>query len=112
MRRCAWEHKAVDTVRWQSEDVMKLYEFGPTRSLRVRWTLQELGVPFESVIVNLTAGEHLSPEFLKINPAAKLPVLIDGDNVITESVAIVLYLAEKYPEKKLAPTDIRGRAQL
>jgi glutathione S-transferase len=91
---------------------MKLYEFGPTRSLRARWTLQELGVPFESVIVNLTAGEHISPEFLKINPAAKLPALVDGDNVITESVAIVLYLAEKYPEKKLAPTDIRGRAQL
>jgi len=42
---------------------MKLYEFAPTRSIRVRWTLQELGVPFESVTVNMMAGEHKSPAF-------------------------------------------------
>ena len=45
---------------------MKLYEFGPTRSIRVRWTLQELGVDFEPIRVNLLAGEHRRPEFLKI----------------------------------------------
>ena len=70
---------------------MKLYEFAPTRSIRVRWTLQELGVDFEAVTVDLLAGEHRSPAFLKINPAGKLPVLVDGDMVLTESVAIVLY---------------------
>lgn len=90
---------------------MRLYEFGPTRALRVRWTLQELGVDFEAVSVNLPAGENLSPEFLKLNPAAKLPVLVDGDQVLTESAAIVLYLAEKYPEGNLLPTDLRERAQ-
>src|SRR3954452_5865788 len=94
------------------EAPMKLYEFGPTRSIRVRWTLQELGVPFESVPVNLLAGEHRRPEFLKINPAGKLPVLVDGDLVLTESVAIVLYLADKYPEKGLIPTALEQRAQL
>jgi glutathione S-transferase len=94
------------------EASMKLYEFAPTRSIRVRWTLQELGVEFESIIVNLVAGEHRSPEFLKINPAGKLPVLVDGDVVLTESVAIVLYLAEKYPLKGLIPTDLRQRAQV
>ena len=73
---------------------MKLYEFAPTRSIRVRWTLQELGVDFETITVDLLAGEHRSPAFLKINPAGKLPVLVDGDMVLTESVAIVLYLAE------------------
>ncbi len=78
---------------------MKLYEFGPTRSIRVRWTLQELGVPFEAITVNVMAGEHRSPEFLQLNPAGKLPVLVDGDFVLTESIAAVLYLAEKYPEK-------------
>ena len=72
---------------------MKLYEFAPTRSIRVRWTLQELGVDFEAITVNLLAGEHRSPAFLKINPAGKLPVLVDGDVVLTESVVIVLYLA-------------------
>ena len=91
---------------------MKLYEFGPTRSIRVRWTLQELGVDFAPVRVNLLAGEHQRPEFLKINPTGKIPVLIDGDVVLTESVAIVLYLAEKYSDKGLIPTDLKERAQV
>ena len=91
---------------------MKLYEFGPTRSMRVRWTLQELGADFESVRVNLVAGEHRRPEFLEINPAAKIPVLVDGDLVLTESVAIVLYLAEKYSDKGLLPTELNERAQV
>jgi glutathione S-transferase len=91
---------------------MKLYEFGPTRSIRARWALQELGVDFEPIRVNLLAGEHQQPEFLKINPAGKLPVLVDGDLVLTESVAIVLYLAEKYSGKGLLPTDLRQRAQV
>ena len=91
---------------------MRLYEFGPTRSIRVRWTLQELGIPFESVTVDLTKGEHLMPEFLALNPGAKLPVLVDGELTLTESVAIVLYLADKYPDKGLAPTSLAGRAEL
>jgi glutathione S-transferase len=91
---------------------MKLYEFGPTRSIRVRWMLQELGVDFESVRVNLLAGEQRRPEFLKINPAGKIPVLVDGDLVLTESVAIVLYLAEKYSDKTLLPTEVNERAQV
>jgi glutathione S-transferase len=94
------------------EAAMRLYEFAPTRSIRVRWTLQELGVEFEAVSVDLTRGEHRSPEFLKLNPAGKLPVLVDGERVLTESVAIVLYLAEKHPEKGLLPTDPWERAQL
>src|SRR5947199_9433513 len=91
---------------------MKLYEFGPTRSIRVRWTLQELGVDFEPVRINLLAAEHQRPEFLKINPAGKMPVLVDGDLVLTESVAIVLYLAEKYADKGLLPTGVDERAQV
>src|ERR1700730_2404437 len=91
---------------------MKLFEFAISRSIRVRWPLQELGVAFEAVTIDLFAGEHRRREFLKINPAGRLPVLIDGDAVLTESVAIVLYLAEKYPEKRLIPNDIWHRAQL
>jgi glutathione S-transferase len=91
---------------------MRLYEFAPTRSIRARWTLQELGVEFEPITVNLVAGEHRQPEFLKINPAGKVPVLVDGDLVLTESVAIVMYLAEKYRDKALVPADLRERAEL
>jgi glutathione S-transferase len=91
---------------------MKLYEFAPTRSIRARWTLQELGVEFEPITVNLIKGEHRRPEFLELNPAGKLPVLVDGDLVLTESVAIVMYLAEKYRDKGLLPTDLRHCAEM
>lgn len=90
--------------------MMKLYEFGPTRSIRARWMLQELGVDFEAVTVNLVAGEHRHPEFLKINPAGKVPVLIDDGLILNESVAIVQYLGEKYPDFGFIPTDPRLRA--
>jgi glutathione S-transferase len=99
------------TGQWE-ESMMKLYGFGPTRSLRALWGLKELGVKFEFIPVNLQAGEHKRPEFLAINPAGKVPVLIDGDLVIPESAAIVLYLAEKYPEKELMPADLKQRAQV
>ncbi len=91
---------------------MQLYEFAPTCSIRVRWILQELGVDFEPVTINLMAGEHHHPEFLKINPAGKIPVLVDDGLVLTESVAIGLYLAEKYPHEGLVPTDIKQRSQV
>lgn len=94
------------------EQKMQLYEFAPTRSIRVRWMLQELGVDFEAVTINLKAGEHRRPEFLQINPAGKIPVLVDNDLVLTESVAIVLYLAEKYPHKGLLPTDLQLRSHV
>ena len=91
---------------------MKLYGFGPTRSLRALWGLKELDADFEFVPVNLLAGENHHPDFLRLNPAGKLPVLVDGDAVITESAAIVLYLAEKYREKGLLPADLKQRAQV
>ena len=56
-------------------------------------------------------GEH-DPEFLALNPADKLPVLVDGDIVMTESAAIPLYLAEKFPEKGLIPSGLADRAQM
>ncbi len=90
---------------------MKLYEFGPTRSIRARWALQELNIPFEAVTVNMMKGEHKQPAFLAINPAGKLPALVDGDLVLTESMAIIIYLAEKYPEKGFIPADLRERAE-
>lgn len=90
---------------------MKLYGFGPTRSLRALWALQELDTEFEFVTVNLQAGEHRQPDFLRLNPAGKLPVLVDGDLVVTESAAIVMYLAEKYHAKGLMPADLKARAQ-
>ena len=89
---------------------MKLYGTPPTRAIRVQWLLNELGIDCEVVAVN-PLGD-LPPEFLALNPAAKLPVLVDGDVVLTESAAIPLYLAEKFPEKGLIPGSLADRAQM
>jgi glutathione S-transferase len=91
---------------------MKLYGFAGTRSQRALWGLHEVDADFEYVSVNLLAGEHKQPEFLRINPAGRVPVLVDGDQIIPESAAIVLYLADKYPEKGLLPVDLDERAQV
>lgn len=91
--------------------MMKLYGFAATRSLRALWALNEVGAEFEFLPVNLLAGEQHRPEFLRINPAGKVPVLVDGDMVLTESAAIVIYLAEKYPDKGLLPADRKQLAQ-
>ncbi len=88
---------------------MKLYEFAASRSIRARWMLQELGLDFEAVTVNLQKGEHHNASFLELNPAARVPVLVDGDLILSESVAIVLYLAEKYPDRGFIPAHPEAR---
>ena len=92
--------------------MMKLYGFGATRWLRALWALRELDAEFEFVPVNLLAGEHRCPDFLRLNPAGKIPVLVDGDVTLTESAAIVMYLAEKYRDRGLLPADLGERAQV
>lgn len=91
---------------------MKLYGVPPTRALRALWLINELGLDCEIVPVDLLQGEHLKEEFLRLNPAGKVPVLVDGDVVLSESVAIPLYLAEKHSDKGLVPTDLAQRAQM
>jgi len=82
---------------------MKLYHSQYTRSGRARWTLEELEVPHELGRLAFAKGEHKTPEYLAINPHGSVPALVDGDLKLTESSAIVLHLADKYPEKNLAP---------
>lgn len=89
---------------------MRLYEFAPTRSIRARWMLQELGVPFEAVTVDLRKGEHRRPEFLALNPGGKVPVLVDGELVLSESIAILLYLAEQ--QGRFLPAALSERAHV
>ena len=81
-----------------------------TRSTRATWALEEIGAEYDFVPVNLSKGEHKKPEFLKINPGGKVPVLVDGDFVLTESAAIVTYIGEKFPSSGLVPADIADRA--
>ncbi len=82
---------------------MKLYHSRFTRSHRPRWVLEELGVPYELQRLDLRQGEHKSPEYLKVHPLGQVPALEDDGLVLIESGAICQYLADKYPEAKLAP---------
>ena len=65
--------------------------------------LDECGANYEIVSIDFTKREHKTPEFLKINPAGKLPALVDGHSKIFEGAAICLYLADKFPAANLAP---------
>lgn len=82
---------------------MTLYGNGRSRWVKPYWTLKELNVDFRQETIRPTKILDEHPEFLKINPFAKIPALLDGDFVLTESAAICTYLADKYPEKSLIP---------
>src|SRR5580700_2709800 len=82
---------------------MKLYFAPRTRASRPRWLLEELGVPYELVRLDMAKKEHKEPSYLALHPHGAVPALTDGEVTIFESAAICLYLADKFPEKKLAP---------
>jgi glutathione S-transferase len=93
-------------------DAMKLYYNPRSRAAIAKWMLDECDANYEIVDIDLEKGEQKTPEFIEINPAGKLPALVDGDSKIFEAAAICLYLGDKFPEANLAPkidTPERGR---
>ena len=83
--------------------MIKLYGYSyQDRSDRVRWLLEELNVPFENVMLDKKIGLQ-TEAYLKLNPMGRVPTVSDGENVIFESGAVCLYLADKYQNIKLAP---------
>lgn len=80
---------------------------------RVRLMLSMLDLPFTWVDVNLPAGEHKQPPFLALNPFGQVPVIEDGDLVLADSNAILVYLALTYDERRRwLPADARTQAQV
>ncbi len=65
--------------------------------------LEEIGAPHKMVRVDTKAGDHRKPEYLKLNPHGRIPTFVDGDFVMFESAAIMMHLADKHPEARLAP---------
>jgi glutathione S-transferase len=80
-----------------------LYHHPFSRASGVVWMLEEVGVPYELRYVDLAAGAQKAPEILALNPMGKLPILTEGDVVVTESAAIGLYLADRHAYGRLAP---------
>jgi glutathione S-transferase len=89
-----------------------LYFAPGTRATRIAFLLDELGVPWQKVTLDLAQREHKTAEYLALNPNGVVPTLKDGDTVLFESVAIALYLADRYTDRGLAPppdSPLRGR---
>jgi glutathione S-transferase len=74
---------------------LKLYGGAKNRGRRCYWLAKELGIEFEAVEIDLSCGQHRSPEFLRLNPNGQVPVLDDNGFILYESLAINLYLAKK-----------------
>jgi glutathione S-transferase len=89
--------------------MLKLYGGARSRASIVQWYLEELGLPYEFVLLDMQAGEHRQPAFLAINPIGKVPAIADGDFQLWETGAILLYLAEKYGG---SPLSVEQRAIL
>lgn len=84
--------------------MITLYGMAQTRSMRAVWALEEIGAEYRFVPVDLARGEGRTPEFLALNPAGKVPVMVDGELVLTESAAICTYLGDRFPESGLVPS--------
>lgn len=92
---------------------IQLYDFASSPNCqRVKVVLAEKKLPYETIPVDLRKGEQKKPDFLKLNPYGKVPVIIDGATVLYESLIVNEYLEEKYPEPPLMPKDHAKRAKI
>lgn len=92
--------------------MLTLYFAPGTSSMAAHIALHEVGVPFESKPLSFAKKEQRTPEFLAINPEGKVPTLVIDGRVLTEVAAILFYLAKRFPEAGLLPTnDIEAEAQ-
>lgn len=84
--------------------MIKLYYSPRTRAVRPRWLLEEMGLPYELIRVNLSDLPQSQPSYHEIHPHGAVPALVDGNLTLIESGAICMYLADQYAEKGLAPS--------
>ena len=89
--------------------MMQLYWSPRTRSFTALWLMEETGKPYERVLTDISSGAQKKAEYLAINPMGKVPALKDGEATLAEAAAICAYVAERYPDAKLAPPlgDVR-----
>jgi len=93
--------------------MIKFYDFpGSPYCQKVRLVLAEKDLSYEKVFVDLTKGQQKTPEFLRLNPYGKVPVLIDDDEVIYDSTVINEYLEDEYPHPPLMPSQSGERARV
>jgi GST-like protein len=91
--------------------MLKFYYSGAPNPTKVALFLEEAGLPYEAIPVDTRKGEQHKPEYRAINPNAKVPAIVDGDAVVFDSNAILVYLAEK-TGKFLPPNTPKARGEL
>ena len=91
--------------------MIKFYYSGAPNPTKVALFMEEAGVAYEPIPIDTRTGAQHKPDYLKINPNAKVPAIVDGDVVVFDSNAILLYLAEK-TGKFLPPDTLKARAEL
>ena len=91
--------------------MMKIYGSIVSRASRNAWAAEETGTDYEVVPLDFRKAEHKAPAFLAINPAGKMPALVDGDVVMSESLAINLYIAQTYGKGSLWPAGAKDQAR-
>ena len=91
--------------------MIKIYGAVLSRASRNAWAAEEAGAAYEIVSVDFRNNEHKQPAFLAINPAGKMPAMIDGEVMMSESLAINLYIAQNYSIGKLWPSDAKSQAR-
>lgn len=92
---------------------MRLYGyFRSSAAFRVRIALKLKGLAFDTELVNLSKGDHLLEEYLRINPQGRVPALVDGEVTLLQSPAIMEYLEEIYPTPAFLPTSAQARARV
>lgn len=92
---------------------IRLYDFHLSGNAhKVRNQLSLLGVPYERTAIDLVAGEQREPEFRRLNRFGQVPVLVDGDVVLRDSSAILVYLARKFGEGRWLPVHAEGEARV
>ena len=84
-------------------DTITLFHAPHSRSAGTLTLLEELGAPYELRVFDLKAGEHRRPDYLAVNPMGKVPAILHRGALVTEQVAIFLYLSDLFPERGLAP---------
>jgi maleylacetoacetate isomerase/maleylpyruvate isomerase len=97
-----------------TETILELYAFWrSSAAFRVRVALNFKGIAAREIPIDLDRGEQLTPAFLAVNPEGAVPALIEpGQPPITQSIAILEYLEERYPEPALLPVDLHARARV
>lgn len=83
--------------------MLSLYWAPQTRSITALWLMEEAGIPYERVLVDIRSGAQSTPEYRAVNPMAKVPALKDGEATIAETGALCAYVCERHPEAGLAP---------